>query len=57
MTYQPYRPKERTPEEWEAWWAEFKKRNGIDREVPHPPEDAPTPPPDPRDPETGREEP
>jgi hypothetical protein len=45
MTFPP-----RSPQQWETWWAEFKKRNGLTPErlaemaIPKPPADAPPPP-------------
>lgn len=46
MSTYPYDfPKrERTPEEQEAWIAEFRRRNGLDKPIPLPPPDAPSPP-------------
>jgi hypothetical protein len=35
----------RTPQEWATWWEEFRKRHGLDKALPLPPEDAPLPPP------------
>lgn len=39
------KPAKRTPEEQEAWIAEFRRRNGLDKPLPVPPPGAPVPPP------------